>query len=44
MACGGRGTVGVAGGAGVGLDSVILPVSFNCTSLRASLKIRENHD
>lgn len=41
VACEGGGTVGVAGGAGVGLDSVILPVSFNWTSLRASLKIRD---
>lgn len=31
----------MVGGAGVGLDSVILPVSFNWTSLRASLKIRD---
>lgn len=36
MVCRGEGAVGVAAGAGVGLDSVILPVCFNWTSLRAS--------
>lgn len=41
-ACAGKGAVGVTGGAGVGLDSVILPVCFNCTSLTASLEIRGN--
>ena len=39
--------MGVVGRAGVGLGSVILPVCFNWTSLRASLEIRrelDNHD
>ena len=45
-ACGGKGAAGVVGRAAVGLGSVILPVCFNWTSLRASLEIREldNHD
>lgn len=34
--------MGAAGGAGAGLDSVILPSCFKWTSLRASLEIREN--
>lgn len=39
VACGGRGAAGVAEGAGAGLESGILPICFNWTSLRASLEI-----
>lgn len=40
VACGGKGAVGVVGRAGLGLDSVILPISFNWTSLRASSLVK----
>lgn len=42
VACGGRGAAGVAEGAGAGLESGILPICFNWTSLRASLEIGES--